>query len=192
MPAVLRYLSHPQVHVDHAVPVPDWGLSDIGRLRTARVSQATTLKKTAMIISSSERKAVETAELLAAPLHLAVHEYPKTHENDRSATGFLPPALFEETANRFFARPDESVDGWERADEAQTRIVTEVLSVLHNAPPGDILMVGHGGVGTLLYCHFAKVPISRSFDQPDGGGNFFSIDRATQEPLHHWLPMEDL
>jgi broad specificity phosphatase PhoE len=192
VPAVLRYLSHPQVHINPAVPVPDWGLSDIGRLRTRRTSQAAVLSNTTMIISSSERKAVETAELLAAPLHLPVHQYPKTHENDRSATGFLEPDEFEETANRFFSEPQESIDGWERAIDAQSRIVTEVLSALQHAPDGDILMVGHGGVGTLLYCHFAQVPISRAYDQPVGGGNFFSIDRLTHTPLHHWRPMESL
>ena len=193
MPDVLRYLSHPQVRIDPAVPVPDWGLSDIGRVRTERVSHAHSLKGTRTIISSSERKAIETAEILAAPLNLPVQQRPRTHENDRSATGFLPPDVFEETANRFFANPLESIDGWERAIDAQTRIVAEVLAALQEHGSGDLLIVGHGGVGTLLYCHFADVPISRSFDQTGGGGgNFFSIDLTNSNPIHPWLPMENL
>jgi hypothetical protein len=32
-------------------------------------------------------------------------------ENDRSATGFLEPDVFETTADRFFAEPDRSIDG---------------------------------------------------------------------------------
>ncbi len=193
MPDVLRYLSHPQVRVDPAVPVPDWGLSDIGRARTERASHALSLTDTRTIISSSERKAIETADILAAPLKLPVQQRPKTHENDRSATGFLRPDIFEETANKFFANPLESTNGWERAIDAQTRIVADVLAALQDHVSGDLLIVGHGGVGTLLYCHFADVPISRSFDQTGGGGgNFFSVDLSNHNPIHHWLPMEDL
>jgi len=189
---VLRYLSHPQVSVDPAVAVPDWGLSDIGRSRTESISHSLSLRSTTSIISSSERKAIETADMLARPLKLRVQERPATHENDRSATGFLSPDVFEETANQFFGRPLESIDGWERAIDAQSRIVAEVNSAIQDHVAGDLLIVGHGGVGTLLYCHFADVPISRAFDQPAGGGNFFTIDLATRHPLHHWLPMEEL
>lgn len=192
MADVLRYLSHPQVRVDPAVAVPDWGLSDIGRSRTESISHSLSLQSTTSIISSSERKAVETADMLAKPLRLRVQERPATHENDRSATGFLSPDVFEETANQFFEHPLQSIDGWERAIDAQSRIVAEVNSAIQDHVSGDLLIVGHGGVGTLLYCHFADVPISRAFDQPAGGGNFFTIDLATRHPLHHWLPMEEL
>lgn len=192
MADVLRYLSHPQVRVDPAIAVPDWGLSDIGRSRTESISHSLSLQSTTSIISSSERKAVETADMLARPLKLRVQERPATHENDRSATGFLSPDVFEETANRFFECPLESIDGWERAIDAQSRIVAEVMSAIQAHVSGDLLIVGHGGVGTLLYCHFAEVPISRAFDQPAGGGNFFAIDLATRKPVHHWLPMEEL
>lgn len=192
MADVLRYLSHPQVRVDPAVAVPDWGLSDVGQSRTESVSHSPSLQTTTLIISSSERKAVETADILAAPLKLQVEVRPATHENDRSATGFLTPDVFEETANRFFEHPHESIDGWERAIDAQSRIVDEVNSAIQTHDAGDLLIVGHGGVGTLLYCHFANVPISRAFDQPGGGGNFFTIDLATRQPVHHWLPMEKL
>lgn len=192
MADVLRYLSHPQVRVDPAVPVPEWGLSETGRVRTERVSRSDSLGKTTAIISSSERKAIETAQILAAPWKLLVQQRSATHENDRSATGFLPPDIFEETANRFFDNPTESIDGWERASDAQDRIVAEVMSAIKRHRSGDLLIVGHGGVGTLLYCHFADVPISRTFDQTAGGGNFFSIDLAKGRPKHHWLPMEQL
>lgn len=192
MADVLRYLSHPQVRVDPTIAVPDWGLSDIGRSRTEGISHSLSLQSTTSIISSSERKAVETADLLARPLKLRVQERPATHENDRSATGFLSPDIFEETANRFFECPLESINGWERAIDAQSRIVAEVNSAIQDHVSGDLLIVGHGGVGTLLYCHFADMPISRAYDQPAGGGNFFTIDLATRKPLHHWLPMEKL
>ena len=52
------------------------------------------------------------------------------HENDRSATGYLPPDRFEAVADRFFAEPETSVLGWERAVDAQARIVACVARIV--------------------------------------------------------------
>ncbi|MEO1460375.1 MAG: histidine phosphatase family protein, partial [Pseudomonadota bacterium] len=168
MDATLRYLSHPQVAIDPAVPVPDWGLNGTGRARTEALAAAGWLAGTRAIVSSAERKARETAAILAGPLGLAVTVDPAMHENDRSATGFLPGPEFEAVADAFFARPAESVRGWERAADAQARIVAGIARALAAAPAGDLLLVGHGGVGTLAWCHFAGRPIARSEDQPAG------------------------
>ncbi len=74
--------------------------------------------------------------------------------------------------------PNRSVRGWEPAAKAQARIVEQVeVAVKHyrRLMPvrGDILFVGHGGVGTLLYCHFAGHEIERKFDQPAVGGELY-------------------
>jgi broad specificity phosphatase PhoE len=190
MPSLLRYLTHPQVQIDLKVPVPDWGLSLTGRERTLSIRSAPALSATSRIVSSAERKAVETAEILAGPLGLSVEVRERMHENDRSATGFLPPEEFEAVANQFFAEPERSVHGWERAIDAQARIVEEVRDVMAAHGEGDLLLTGHGGVGTLLFCHFAAIPISRQHDQPGGGGNYFAVRLDTQEVLHGWRPME--
>ena len=114
------------------------------------------------------------------------------HENDRRATGFLEADEFETVAEQFFASPETSVRGWERACDAQKRIVREAEGILAEHVSGDILLVGHGAVGTLLYCHLAGVAISRRFDQPAGGGNYFSVRLDPLVILHGWHPMENL
>ncbi|MEP0522232.1 MAG: histidine phosphatase family protein [Hyphomicrobiales bacterium] len=190
MANLLRYLSHPQVKVDADVPVPDWSLSSIGRARTEAICGSASLQNTDLVVSSNERKAIETAKIIADSIGQDVVAAERTHENDRSATGFLLPEEFEEVANLFFMHPEQSVRGWERALDAQARIVEETNNFIRHRKSGDILMVGHGGVGTLLYLHFIGVPISREHDQPAGGGNFFAISLDTFTPLHGWCPME--
>lgn len=192
MTSMLRYLSHPQVEMVPDLPVPQWGLSELGRQRTLSVRRSDTLRATCRIVSSAEIKAIETASILAEALGLKPELCEAMHENDRSATGFLEPAEFEAVADRFFAEPDKSVRGWERAIDAQARIVGEVETVMATSDDGDILIVGHGGVGTLLYCHYAGLPISRNHDQPSGGGNFFTLERESCNVLHPWAPMEEL
>lgn len=183
------YLSHPQVQVDPAVPVPDWSLSETGRQRTEAFARRPGLGVYRRIVSSEEVKAKETAGILGAALGLAVEVRPAMHENDRSATGFLPEPEFQAVANEFFAHPDASIRGWERARDAQARIVGAIQGALAEAPGIPAIFVGHGGVGTLLLCHLAGYAISRAHDQPPvGGGCWF---RHGSVPPAHWRAMED-
>jgi broad specificity phosphatase PhoE len=190
---LIRYLTHPQVKIDPAIPVPSWGLSEVGRARTETIASTGQLSGTTQIICSGERKAIETAEIIAAKLNIDVEVREAMHENDRSATGFLVPDEFEVVANQFFAQPDLSIRGWERAIDAQSRIVREVEHVLARKRPGDVLCVGHGGVGTLLYCHYAGLAIDRAHDQPAGGGGyFFAFTEDGRRVQHAWCRLEDL
>lgn len=194
MSEIIRYLTHPQVLVDPDMPVPDWSLNATGAARVAVLAaQPGVLAGTRLVVSSAEVKALETARPLAKALDATLLIRPEMHENDRSATGFLPPAEFEHVADRFFATPDDSVRGWETARHAQARILRAVEACVAEAPAGDILFVGHGGVGTLLYCALAGLPISRAFDQGAGGGGcWFGFDRVRRVPFHGWKLMETL
>ncbi|MGY4292614.1 hypothetical protein ACVWXN_000709 [Bradyrhizobium sp. i1.4.4] len=53
---IVRYLTHPQVQIDPAVPVPQWGLSSVGRARAEALANAGWLASTTQIVSSAERK----------------------------------------------------------------------------------------------------------------------------------------
>lgn len=189
--SIVRYLTHPQVQIDPDVPVPQWRLSPVGRARTEAIANADWLAQTTQIISSGERKAIETAEIIAGQLGIMIEIREAMHENDRSATGFLKPAEFEQVADQFFAKPHLSVRGWERAIDAQARIVREAEAVLARNRSGDVLFVGHGAVGTLLFCHYAGHPIDRVHDQPAGGGHIFAFARETRQVLHGWRKMEE-
>lgn len=185
------YITHPQVQIDSSVPVPDWGLSAAARARAETCARQPWVQRLTRIISSGERKAIETAEILAATAGLRIEIDPSTHENDRSATGFLQPSDFEKAADWFFAHPEESYRGWERATDAQARIVGAVDAILatHDANK-PIAFIGHGGVGTLLKCHMSATPISRQRDQPGGGGNLFCFSLADRRISCDWTAME--
>ena len=193
MTRTIRYLSHPQVKIDPAKDVPLWSLNDVGLARVNALAKSRALTGTRYVISSAETKAKETAAPLAKSLGLKMILRPKMHENDRSATGFLPPDTFEAVADQFFANPDQSVRGWETARAAQARIVAEVEDCLRVYPQGDVLFVGHGAVGTLLYCHLCDLAISRGYDQgPGGGGCYFEFADPGGMPATGWQALETL
>lgn len=184
------YITHPQVLIDPAVPVPDWGLSERGRERALLAASADWSRQIGRFVASTERKAVETADILSAG-RLTIETDHAMGENDRSATGFLRPDAFEEAADWFFAHPEQSFRGWERAVDAQARIVSAVERVLADHDPKiPIAFVGHGGVGTLLKCHLKGKPIQRDGDQPAGGGNLFAFRLADRAVTCDWTPME--
>jgi len=193
MPKLIRYLSHPQVLIDPSIDIQNWSLSETGRSRVQALARSNALKGTATIVSSGETKALETASPLADGLGCELLIREGMHENDRSSTGFLPPDEFESVADQFFAHPDISVRGWETATAAQARIIEEVRECLRTTRDGDVLFVGHGGVGTLLFCHLSDLPISREYDQGAGGGGcYFEFSNQRSRPTRQWQPMENL
>lgn len=186
--ATVFFVTHPEVKVDPAVPVPHWGLSDAGRARMRVFAAEPSLAGLRALWSSAETKAVEAAGILGEALGLQPEVEERLHENDRSATGFLPPPEFERMADAFFARPEESVRGWERAIDAQARVASAVDAVLARSAAGDVAIVAHGGVGTLLLCRLLGEPIDRRRDQTFQG-HVFAFERESRAVLHPWRPI---
>ena len=171
----LVFLTHPEVVIDPAVPVPRWHLRPEGVAKLRRFAASGALAGVGAVWASTETKAIETAGILAAARGLGVRVREDLGENDRSSTGYLPPAEFERMADAFFANPTESVRGWERAVDVQARILGAVRAlVAAETAPGDILVAAHGAVGALLRGHLLGAPISRALDQP-GAGCWFAV-----------------
>lgn len=192
MPHSIYFISHPNVQISATVPVPEWPLSELGRQRMASSLQLPWIKNISTIYSSAEQKAIEGAEILSNFLSLDFTKIEVLGENDRSATGFLKSEEFEDTANEFFEFPTQSVRGWETAQAAQDRIVKAVSGIDENHKgEGDIAIVSHGAVGTLLYCHYANKPISRRWDQPgNGGGNYLKLALSVNLSCDWWKAID--
>ena len=72
MSRILRYVTHPQVKIDPSVPVPDWKLSEIGRKRAVIFARLPLLATTSIIVSSAEKKARETAEIISSVVNAPI------------------------------------------------------------------------------------------------------------------------
>lgn len=189
-PDVAIYLTHPEVVIDPDVPVPDWGLTTIGAVRVADAA-ARMPKGPCHVVSSAERKALETAWPFGARAGQPVEVRPGMHENDRTATGYLSPDRFEEARVAFFTSPDRSYCGWETAVQAQARIMAEVRAVLDARDGGPVLFCGHGGVGALLMSGLLGADIALDADR-GGGGHWFAFGRGSGQIQSDWRPLEAL
>ena len=186
------FVTHPDVVIDPATPVPQWPHSDRGRSRMRRFLGQAWMPHVAALYCSTEQKAIDGAAILADALGMSFHPVAALGENDRSATGYLPQREFEATVDAFFARLTECVRGWERALDAQARIIEAVEQIVSLAPgTGSIVAVSHGGVGALLLCHLKGVPISRTEEQPGAaGGNYFLFQMPTSTLVHTWKAID--
>lgn len=177
------FLTHAEVVVDPAAPIESWTLSAAGRSRAATAARSAWDRGPRGIVSSTERKAVDTAALLAEAVSVTSTTDPDLGEIDRNATGYLPFEEFESVVDRFFAEPSSSVRGWERAVDAQERIVRAVRRCTAG---GDVTIVSHGAVGALLLASLRGVPIARTLDQP-GMGSVFTFDPETWTATSGWV-----
>lgn len=177
------WVSHPEVTVDPTVRIEEWGLSTAGRARAARI--AAQFSEPLRIVSSSERKALDTAGIISGRWGTEAEVDPDLGELDRSATGYLDPSEFEPTVDAFFASPQQSVRGWERAIDAQGRVERAVRRLAAQTPERGIAFVAHGGVGALLLASLRREPISRTLDQPAMGSSF-TFDPAGWTALSPW------
>lgn len=185
----ILFLSHPEVVIDPAVPVPDWGLSERGRARAQTFANRSAAALAGWrVVSSPERKAVQTARILAARSGAKVDVHPGLAEVDRSATGYVPHARHEALALQLFSVPDQSADGWETAIAAQARILRAFYEVLKAT---NAVIVGHGGTGTLLWLALSGMPIGRGYDQPHQGCGWRAGGAACRVDSG-WQAFEDL
>ena len=182
------FITHPDVDIDPAVPVPEWPLSARGRERMEKLLAQPWVDSIDVIYCSTEQKAIDGAEILARHLSIDYEMVEDLGEIDRSATGYLPEEEHAIVARQVFVHPERSARGWETARAAQGRIVEAVECIVaRSRNKGNLAIVSHGGVGTLLLCHLKGSPIHWGDRQPGGhGGNYYCFDATSQALIHRW------
>ncbi|MDP1618088.1 histidine phosphatase family protein [Phenylobacterium sp.] len=196
--AQILFVTHPEVVIDPDVPVPRWPLSAKGRARMEALAEALAGLRVRAVWSSDEQKAMDGAEILSERLQAPHHVDAALGENDRSATGYIAPPRFWEVVAEFFAHPDVSVQGWETARDAQSRILAAMGRVADEAQSSLTVVVSHGGVGQLLTAALQNVAIGQEAKSPNpsgggyllletsplrlGGDGWGDIDTITTEP----------
>jgi len=190
MTQYILYLSHPEVKIDAQTPVPEWEISGKGRRRLVAACARGWPGRGWRIIASPETKAQQTAELFANRFALPLHTHPDMHEVDRSATGYLPHDQHEAMADALFAYPDTGPMGWESANAASTRIAKAFGEVLAEVSD-NLLFVGHGAVGSFLWCALTQTPVTRAADQ-HRCGSFWAgrYGPSGFSPRHAWQALE--
>jgi hypothetical protein len=135
------------------------------------------------VISSPERKARQTAALLARHRSVEVEVRADTYEMDRSSTGFVEPETFDNLVERFFAHPAHSIEGWETANRPRNASPERWPTYW----PATATTAGIAAAGTATVSRSSATAASEpsgtatwpTFPSP---GNMTSRSRATTSP----------
>jgi broad specificity phosphatase PhoE len=146
--------SHPEIRRD--APPESWHLSKVGEARAIRVAEhiAALRKAIGRIVSSTEPKSVETAELIAKHVEpsLSVEVHKGLHEHVLDGEWFDDQESFDAAVSGFFQRPEELVLGKETAAEAVSRFEAALSQSTSNASE-SVIVVTHGRVLSLFAAH---------------------------------------
>ena len=133
------------------LPAKEWRLSAIGRRRCIRLAERLRSHSPQVVVSSTEPKALETAQIVGELLDIPVETRERLHEHERPDVQFFEDrAEFEARVARFFAEPDRLVLGRETADQAHIRFSRAVENAVETHPSKTVAISTHGTVMTLL------------------------------------------
>jgi broad specificity phosphatase PhoE len=164
----LVLIRHANPALRPGVPPSEWTLSEAGVLRARALADCVRPGNARAVYSSSERKAVETAQLLGDVWRLPVTQVAGLHEHERAGEPLVAAHEFDRRVRELFERPRDLVYGTETGEQARRRFDAAVTGLLA-AGAEDVLVVTHGTVITLLVAEAAGVePFAfwRSLDMP--------------------------
>jgi broad specificity phosphatase PhoE len=153
----LILVRHSQSRQDPSRPASQWELTEEGRRRCTALAEQLATYRVDLVVTSHERKAIETGSLAAARLGVPVEVAASLHEHERERAAFVPAADFEHMVANFFARPDKLVFGEETARQAGDRFDRAVRSVLEQHAAGNVAIVAHGTVMSLFIARYNQV-----------------------------------
>jgi broad specificity phosphatase PhoE len=138
-------------------PIPSlsshlWPLSEQGLQQCATLADRLSAYCPAMLASSPEPKALQTAEALALRFSLPIIALDGLKEHDREGTPYrVDHTDFEAQVQSFFSNPNDLVYGNETAVEALARFETAVAEIIRSAATDNSFIVTHGTVMSLFH-----------------------------------------
>ena len=156
----LILVRHSGVEIIPGMPASQWQLSDEGRSLCGALAGRLAAHAPAVVVTSTEPKAIETGQIVAGLLSIPFETAPDLHEHERHSAGlFDTREQFEAQVARLYETPGQLVFGDETADEAHSRFARAVTSVIEQHPAGSLAIVAHGTVMTLFVAHAASLEL---------------------------------
>jgi broad specificity phosphatase PhoE len=146
----LILIKHARPRVVESVAADEWELSEEGRAACKSLAEVVRPHEPGVIVSSEERKAKETARLLAEALGKPMETAPGLGEHDRSNVPMMRSGEFLSALAMFFKESNRLVLGRETADDAAGRFEQAIQAVLAEHPEGNLAVVTHGTVLALF------------------------------------------
>ncbi|MYD92100.1 MAG: histidine phosphatase family protein [Chloroflexi bacterium] len=144
----LLLVRHSRPCISNGMSYRDWPLSDEGRRLAVRAAEYVAGFNPRLICSSDERKASDTAKIIARHCSLDVNVVPDLREHDRTGVKWRDAATRRQELQALFANPDDVVFGRESGSQALQRLKSAIDRVTKRTS-GPWVLVTHGTVMAL-------------------------------------------
>jgi broad specificity phosphatase PhoE len=166
-----------------ALPAETWPLSDLGLLQAQRLAEQPFWQDVHIICASVEPKALQTAQIVAERHDLPVEPSFDLREL-RCPGDFVSD--YEAAVREVLANPTASLNGWEPAGEAQTRIMTAIERLLMLHENETLAVVSHGLVLTLYLAYLADATPTLDLWHSISFASAIQIDPEGHQVLAHF------
>ncbi len=153
----LILIRHSISQQDARVSAHHWSLTEEGRARCAALAERIQPYQPAVIVSSAEPKAVQTAEAVAGILGLPHKTETGLHEQLRESEPYRTQTEFEARIRRLLENPSQLVFGEETGDAAYLRFQAAIDAILRRHPNQNVTAVTHGTVLSLFLARVAQI-----------------------------------
>ena len=102
-------IRHANPAIQSDVPPAEWGLSEAGVRRARALADRVRPGRARAVCTSTQRKAVETAQLLGTAWQLPVTPVLGLHEHERRGEPLVQASEFEQRVRELFGRPRDLV-----------------------------------------------------------------------------------
>ncbi len=152
--SLLILARHANPEIVNGVSSTRWRLSAAGKANARKMAEALLQYTPAQIVSSEERKALETAEIIAAVAGGAVSTAAGLQEQERGVWPLMRREAFRARVIDILQQPTRALYGSESAEAAQKRFVETVQALLRRQKDGNLIIVTHGTVMSLFVAAF--------------------------------------
>lgn len=149
----LILVKHARPEIDPEVVPSRWELSAAGRDSCAELAAKLAPHQPAVLLSSVEPKARQTADLLAAELSIPTEVAEDLHEHERDEVPHMQTRDFLSLMAMVFKQPHRLILGRETADQAGGRFLDALDAAVEKYPQGNIGIVSHGTVIALAIAY---------------------------------------
>ena len=138
---------HAEPQIETEIPASAWSLTTRGESATRRLVPRIAALRPSTIIASPERKALQTAGLLAEGLEISLQQDERFSEQGADIGDFYPDyAQFRAIVEQHFNRPEEVVFRGESASSAAARFANGIAAVRESSRTGTPVIVSHGRI----------------------------------------------
>lgn len=155
----ITFIRHSRTKIDPQVPIARWGLSDEGIRLAQELSTHSVIKRTEVLYTSLQTKALETAIFLAKPNGIPI----KANDNlteVTSLTGLFEADFekYEQNVKDYYLGILDRINGGETQQEAVARF-TQAMELIVDAErdKDNIGIVSHGNILTLYSSQFRDI-----------------------------------